>query len=132
MMPETELFLKKSATLLSEAKTILSVGLVESAGRAAYLCAFHAAQALILEKTKKIAKTHRGVRAEFNRLIKDTPLNGDNLTYFLAESYNLKEIADYETGDSSDILPERVEQAIQRAKEFHETVRRYLEAELTS
>jgi uncharacterized protein (UPF0332 family) len=43
------------------------------AGREAYLAAFHAAEALLYERTAKIAKTHRGLRAEFARLSKDEP-----------------------------------------------------------
>jgi uncharacterized protein (UPF0332 family) len=42
-----------------------------AAGRAAYLAAFHAAQAIIMLRTNKVAKTHAGVRSEFARIARD-------------------------------------------------------------
>ena len=42
----------------------------DAAGRAAYLAGFHAAQALISERTGRVVKTHGGVNAEFHRLIR--------------------------------------------------------------
>lgn len=45
----------------------------DEAGRAAYLAGFHAAQALIFEKTDKVVKTHKGVQSEFLKLTKDDP-----------------------------------------------------------
>ncbi|HEX3522373.1 MAG TPA: hypothetical protein VHT52_09830 [Stellaceae bacterium] len=45
----------------------------EDAGRNAYLAAFHAAQALIAERTGKEAKTHKGVHAQFARHKKRAP-----------------------------------------------------------
>lgn len=38
---------------------------------AAYLAAFHAAQALIFEREHRTLKTHSGVQSEFAKLVKD-------------------------------------------------------------
>jgi uncharacterized protein (UPF0332 family) len=46
---------------------MLSMHYNEAAGRTAYLAGFHAAQALISERTGRAVKTHQGVRAEFHR-----------------------------------------------------------------
>ena len=56
----------------------------DEAGRAAYLAGFHAAQALISERTGRIVKTHSGVRSAFARLVKgdsrvDRPVLGTSL-----------------------------------------------------
>jgi uncharacterized protein (UPF0332 family) len=55
--------LDKAGRCLIRARTILAAGIGEDAGRNAYLAAFHAAQALIAERTGKDAKPHKGVRA---------------------------------------------------------------------
>ena len=44
---------------------MLEADLIEDAGRAAYLAAFHAAQALIYERENRSLKTHRGVQSEW-------------------------------------------------------------------
>ena len=78
MTPETRRFLDKARKLLAEAEAILAIGLYDVSGRTAYLAAFHAAQALISERTGRFLKTHKGVHAEFNRLVKTksaSPLN---------------------------------------------------------
>jgi uncharacterized protein (UPF0332 family) len=72
--------------------------LAEAAGRAAYLAAFHAAQALIFERNAKVPKTHRGVHAQFSRLARDIPGLGADLSRFLSRAYDFKVVADYEIG----------------------------------
>ena len=52
MTPETGYFLAKARKLLGEADAMLSFNLNNAAGRTAYLAGFHAAQALISEKTE--------------------------------------------------------------------------------
>jgi HEPN domain-containing protein len=71
--PETEAYLEKARQCLSNAHANLGIKLANDAGRNAYLAVFHAAQALIFERTGKVAKTHRGVQSEFARLAKDDP-----------------------------------------------------------
>ncbi len=71
MNPETTRFLQKAEKHLERGHTMLNVSLNDDAGRAAYLAAFHAAQAVIFERTGKVVKTHRGVQSEFLRLTKE-------------------------------------------------------------
>lgn len=74
-------FLEKARSDLNDGHKIASIGLAHVAARCAYYAAFHAAEALIMERTGKIAKTHSGVRAEFARLLKGTP-TGREFTIF--------------------------------------------------
>lgn len=127
MTPETSLFLAKARRLLGEAEGMLSMHYNEAAARTAYVAGFHAAQALISERTGRGVKTHSGVRTEFHRLIRgDTRFDG-TLRDFLGSTYNLKAIADYETGPGSDVSPERAARAINEAKHFVAAVGEMLE-----
>lgn len=122
MTPETGYFLAKARRLLDEAEGMLTMRYNEAAGRTAYLAGFHAAQALISDRTGRAVKTHGGVRTEFHRLIRGDSRFDDTLRDFLGSTYNLKAIADYETGPGSDVSPERASQAIAEAKVFVATV----------
>jgi len=90
----------------------------DAAGRAAYLAAYNAAQALISERTGRTVKTHAGVNAEFHRLVRGDARVDDELRAFLGSGYNLKTLADYETGPSSEVLPEVAIKAIATAHRF--------------
>lgn len=90
----------------------------DEAGRAAYLAAFHAAQALISERTGRSVKTHKGVSAELHRLTRDEPRLDAELRAFLGFAYSLKAIADYEIGPGSEVAPELAAEAIATAGRF--------------
>ncbi len=126
MRPETEAYLEKARQCLSNAHANLSIQLANDAGRNAYLAVFHAAQALIFERTGKAAKTHRGVQSEFVRLAKDDPKIDKSFSTFLAQAYNLKAVADYETGPDSFLPPERAAMAIETAARFVESLSKTL------
>jgi uncharacterized protein (UPF0332 family) len=83
---------------LREAHAVAGIGLAEAAGRPAHLAAFHAAQALIFDRSAKVPKTHRGVHAQFTRRAKDIPKLGADLPRFLSQAYGFKAVADYEIG----------------------------------
>jgi uncharacterized protein (UPF0332 family) len=119
MTPEAGGHLDKAREYLVKARGLLDVlGYNDEAGRGAYLAGFHAAQALISERTGKIAKTHEGVNSQFNMLTKgDSRIDGD-LRRFLSQAYNLKAVADYETGPDSLVPRERAEAAISAATRF--------------
>jgi uncharacterized protein (UPF0332 family) len=91
---------------------MLAMAYNDAAGRSAYLAGFHAAQALISERTGRAVKTHRGVSSELHRLTKDDPRLDIELRAFLGRTYSLKAIADYETGPGAEVSPERATQAI--------------------
>jgi hypothetical protein len=104
---------------LTRARTILAAGVGEDAGRNAYLAGFHAAQALIAERTGKDAKTHRGVPAQFARLTRNEPRLGRELRQFPAQAYDLKSIADYGLGPDTEVPLDR-----RRGDRHRRTIRR--------
>jgi uncharacterized protein (UPF0332 family) len=97
---------------------MLAINLNEAAGRTAYLAGFHAAQALISEKTGRSVKSHGGVKTEFHRLVRGDIRIDDELRAFLGFAYNLKAIADYQAGPGSDVSPDLAAEAIEIAKRF--------------
>jgi HEPN domain len=71
--PQAERFLHNADDHLGRGQAMIAARLNDDAGRAAYLAAFHAAQAIIFERTGKVYKSHKGVNIEFLRLTKDNP-----------------------------------------------------------
>jgi uncharacterized protein (UPF0332 family) len=122
LTPEAVGYLDKARQCLGYARVNLGVKLGNDAGRNAYLAAFHAAQAFIFERTGKVAKTHRGVHAEFNRLAKGEMRIDRGLQRFLQQAYNLKAVADYEMGADSVVPLERAAAAIENAARFVESI----------
>ena len=118
MTPNAAGFFDKAHRLLADAEVMLGVGLNDAAGRNAYLASFHAAQALILVREGKTHKTHNGVQTEFLRITKADNRVADDMRRFLSRSYNLKAIADYETGPGAEIAPERACEAVAMSKAF--------------
>lgn len=123
MKPEAASFLRKSRDFLAKAQDLLDAHQwPDEAGRAAYLAGFHAAQAFLFESTGKVFKSHKGVQKEFLRLTKDDLHFDMELRAFLGRAYNLKTIADYETGPGSQVSAEAARNAIQTARQFVECV----------
>lgn len=119
MKPQTGAFLDKAREFLTKARNQLDVmHYTEEAGRAAYLAGLHAAQALIFERSGLVIKRHRGVQRELGRLTKDDPHFDIGLRAFLGRTYDLKAIADYETGPGSEVTVEQAEEAIATARRF--------------
>jgi len=67
-------------------------------------------------------KTFRGVSVEFLRLTRNDARVDAELRGFLGRAYNLKSIADYETGPRSPLPIESAGQAILTARRFVESV----------
>jgi len=122
LTPEVVGYLDKARQCLGYARINLGVKLGNDAGRNAYLAAFHAAQAFIFERTGKVAKTHQGVHAEFNRLAKGEMRIDRELQRFLAQAYNLKSVADYEMGPEAVVQLKRAAVAIESAGRFVESI----------
>jgi uncharacterized protein (UPF0332 family) len=119
MNAETVDYLSKARACLDDAARIATLPLPHVAAREAYLAVFHAAEAYIFERTGKIAKTHRGVRAEFSRLARTEPRIGRDLLTFLASAYEFKTIADYSVGPAiTPISADQAEAAIREAQRF--------------
>jgi uncharacterized protein (UPF0332 family) len=77
---------------------------------------------LSLRTTGEVTKSHRRAQNEFRRLAKDDPRVDDQLRTFLGRTFNLKKLADYETGPGSQVSPERAQEAIQTAQRFVDCV----------
>lgn len=63
-------------------------------------------------------KSHRGVQKEFLRLTKDDPRFTAEQRIFLSQAYNLKAIADYETGPGVEVSAERAAHAVDAGRRF--------------
>ena len=122
MKPETQAYLDKARQSLAHARAILEIELGDDSARGAYLAALHAAQALIFERTGRIAKTHRGVHGQFLRLVTGEPHVDGELRRFLSEGYKLKATADYEVGPDAVVPLEEAAAAIEVAARFIGTV----------
>ena len=118
MTPEAKHFLVKARGLLRQADIVLGVRLPDAAGRTAYLAGFHAAQAFIFERTGKVAKTHKGVHAEFARLAQREPAIDSAIRAFLGRTYNLKAIADYETDPGANVTEAQAREALEASRLF--------------
>jgi uncharacterized protein (UPF0332 family) len=120
--PEAKDYLDKARDDLDDARKIVAIHLAKVAARSAYYAAFHAAEALIIERTGKVAKTHFGVRSELARLLKDTPGGEKAMLTFLAQGYKYKEIGDYGVGRGAVVTDEEANDAIDNAARFLERV----------
>lgn len=122
MTPEAADHLEKPRHCLSRARVILASDVPEVAGREAYLAAFHAAQALIAERTGKDARTHRGVHVQFARLTRDEPAIDEMLRRFLPQSYDMKAISDYGVGPDDGVPRAQAAVAIETAERFIDSI----------
>ena len=115
MTPEAADYLNKAREDLNDARKIAAIGLAKVAAREAYYAAFHAAEALIIERTGKIAKTHSGLRSEFARLAKETPGIDKAFSIFLAKAYKYKEVSDYGVGHGAVVTMAEADDAVANA-----------------
>ena len=63
--PETAAYVAKARQLLKEARIVAANELPGAAGRAAYLAAFHAAQAFVFDATGRAARWHVAEKAGY-------------------------------------------------------------------
>ncbi len=117
MTPEAARYLDKARQCLADASLYRTL-VPRIAAREAYLAAFHAAEALVSDRTGKSAKTHRGLRAQFAHIARDEPRIGQPLTEFLAQAYELKSISDYGTGPEAIITAVTANAAVDTAERF--------------
>jgi uncharacterized protein (UPF0332 family) len=129
LTPEAADYLAKARGDLNDARKISAIGgLATIAARSAYFAAFHAAEAFIIERTGKIAKSHSGVRSEFGRLVKDTASLDRTLSTFLAKAYSYKEIGDYRVGQGATVSEIEANDAIEAAERFIDRITAVLTA----
>ena len=126
MTAEIDRILQKAGKHLERGHVMPGVDLYDDAARAAYLAAFHAAQAVIFERTGRVVKTHRGVQSEFLRLTKDDTHFTPGQRIFLSQAYNFKAVADYDTGPDVELSAEKARAALEAGRGFVDAVRRVL------
>jgi len=128
--PETREHIDKAREHLTKACAFLDVmGFADDAGRAAYPATFHAAQALISERTHRISKTHAGVHSQFNLLTKGDSRVGTELRRFLSDAFDLKTVADYEVGPEAQVSLDEAQAAIATATRFVDRIAEILAEE---
>ena len=118
MKPESAAFLRQADIILDRAARMMAGELYEDAARSAYLACFHVAQALIFEHTERVLKSHNGVQAEFNRLVRGDSRVDDTLRKFLSRGYEFKSVADYGTGPDAVVSIKDAEAAVETGKRF--------------
>ncbi len=116
MTPEAADYLSKASESLNNLLDVMHYS--DEAARAAYLAGFHAAQAIIFERTARVAKSHSGLRTAFARLAKDDPGIDRTFTRFLARAYKFKEIADYGIGPQAVVTAAEAQEMIDLATRF--------------
>ncbi len=97
---------------------MLRVGLNDAAGRTAYLAGYNAAKALLFEHRNINYTAHGRVQTNFAQLTKGDERIAPHLRAFLSNAYNLKRLADYETGPGSEVSAERAKDATTTAHQF--------------
>lgn len=122
MSPEAEAHLQRAHIELDDAKRAVAHDLARMAARTAYYAAFRAAEALIVDRTGKVAKTHSGVRTVFARLWREMPGADRDLLKVLQRGYAYKEVADYGFGPADAFTGRVAAEMIDEAARFIESV----------
>ena len=118
MTPEAAAHLARAKEGLDEARMVAALPLARLAARSAYHAAFHAAEALLIARAGKVAKTHAGVQAEFARPTRDLPASDGELRRMLGRGYAFKELADYGTDPTRVVTGEDASALIADATRF--------------
>ena len=128
MKAEAAAYLATAREDLREAGLIAALPLTKAAARSAYYATFHAAEALIFERTGKVVKTHSGVRSEFSRSLIGAAGDDTALGRILNKGYGYKDLADYGTGKNGVVTDEDASAMIADAARFVDRVAELLAA----
>jgi uncharacterized protein (UPF0332 family) len=112
------LHLAKAHKLLARAQQLLRQHFPNDAARGAYLAAYHAAQAYIVDHAGRAAKTHSGAHTQFAQLAMHEVRVSEEFRSFLPKAFRLKAVVDYEFGDDAEIPVPRAEAAVETAGRF--------------
>ena len=129
MTPQASAYLSAAKEAISDANRILAIGISRQAARLAYYALFHAAQALIFERTGKVAKTHKGVGRLFHKVAAAEPMLPRGIAGDLSAAYRFKEMADYDIDPAISVTPQEARDVIATAHRDVEAVERLLESE---
>lgn len=128
MTPESAEHLGKAHICLTRAQKRLTDGEFEEAGRAAYMAAFNAAQALIQDRTGRTPRTHKGLHGKFTQLAREVEGLDSSLIPFLGRAYPMKIVADYAIGPQAVLPLKEAERAVIDAGAFVAAIERCLSA----
>ena len=123
MKPVAADYLGAADRSLAKARIVFDVDVFDEAGRLAYYAMFHAAQALIYERSDRKSKTHKGVSQQFHRISLSEPGLDPQVAADLSKTYLLKETADYETSAGALVTRAEAVDAIAAAERFLARVR---------
>jgi len=126
MTPEAACYMDTAERALLDARAVLAANVPSQAARLAYQSQFHAAQALIFERTGKISKTHKGVDRQFHNLARGETYFPVGLAAELTRAYSFKENADYGTDPAALATPDEARGAIAVAEKFLAVIRQAL------
>ncbi|VVB90352.1 HEPN domain protein [uncultured archaeon] len=119
----TEL-IKKAKESLGAAKQLLQSGYSDFSASRSYYSMFYAAQALLLTKNLAFSK-HSGVISAFGKEFIKNGLLPATLHHFISEAFDIRQVGDY--GHVGSVSEETALILIDQAKEFIETIEKYLE-----
>jgi uncharacterized protein (UPF0332 family) len=113
---------------LADAEAILALPIPRVAAREAYMAAYHAAEALVIERTGRTVKTHASLRTEFARLGQGSDRIGRWMTTFLANGFRFKSLSDYDVTQETPITGANAEALIAEARTFVARIEELLQA----
>ena len=122
MTPTVRDYLKRARHFLVRAREMLELTWADDASRAAYMAGFHAAHALVFEKTGRTPKTHSGLQGMFYQVAHDNPAFTVEHLRFLNVGYNLKSEADYDIGPEAIVSMDEAAEAVRMSESFCATI----------
>jgi uncharacterized protein (UPF0332 family) len=128
MKEEARKFLEKAGRTLRAAEGLLREGDYESVAGRCYYAMLHAAQALLRERGLRYRK-HAGVHAAYGEHFAKTGLLDPKYHRWLLDAFDDRLRGDYDIDASFD--KESVARRIVQAREFLDSARRFLEADLS-
>lgn len=114
---------KNAEECLSATKTLFKEGNYKSAANRCYYAAFHAMRA-VLALDEIDMKHHSGVISEFRRLYIKTDILDSKLSQIISVLFDIRTDSDYD--DFFVITKEEVEEMIEKADFFVQTIKQYL------
>lgn len=128
MKPEAGKHFEKAGRCLANGRAELAAAasrpeLAEDAARNAYLAAFHAAKALIFERTGQARMKHGTVQKLFSQIAKSEGAMDTDVRRFLGNAYDFKRVADYDIEAGAPITLAEAGQALDEAERFVAAIR---------
>lgn len=118
----SDLLLKASRTLQT-AEKIFQAGDYDSTANRIYYTMFYAAKALLIEKGYRRFTKHRAVQSAFGEHFSKSKILDPKYHRWLIDAFDKRLQSDYEV---SSLTSDAISPMLQQAREFLETVRKYL------